>query len=90
MHIKVSLLHDTFSSLVKQVSSQTKEDEDSVGQYGTGFLTTHAFGRQIFVSGSLDMEEQVPGKYVSIDKFNIDRTFESIPEFVEKNGWAAM
>ncbi len=76
--------HDTFSSLVKQVSSQTKEDEDSVGQYGTGFLTTHAFGRQIFVSGSLDMEEQVPGKYVSIDKFNIDRTFESIPEFVEK------
>ena len=83
-HKGMPFTHDTFGSLVKQVSSQTKENEDAVGQYGTGFLTTHAFGRQLFVSGSLDMEEQVPGKYVSIDKFNIDRTFDSITEFVDK------
>ena len=76
--------HDSFGSLVKQVSSQEKEDEESVGQYGTGFLTTHAFGRKILVTGSLDMEDQAPGKYVNIDRFEIDRTFENIPEFVDK------
>lgn len=76
--------HDSFGSLVKQVSSQEKEDEDSVGQYGTGFLTTHAFGRKILVTGSLDMEDQAPGKYVNIDRFEIDRTFEDMPEFVDK------
>ena len=76
--------HDSFGSLVKQVSSQGKEDENSVGQYGTGFLTTHAFGRKILVNGSLDMEEQAPGKYVNIDNFEVDRTFEDLPEFVDK------
>lgn len=76
--------HDSFGSLVKQVSSQEKEDEESVGQYGTGFLTTHAFGRKILVTGSLDMEEQAPGKFVNIDGFEIDRTFEDMPEFVDK------
>lgn len=83
-HQGLPFTHDTFGSLVKQVSSQAKEDEDSVGQYGTGFITTHVFGRKIYVSGSLDMENLAPGKYVNIDNFNIDRTFESIPEFVDK------
>ena len=76
--------HDSFSSLVKQVSAQEKENEDSVGQYGTGFLTTHAFGRVINVVGSLDMEDAVPGKYVNIDNFVIDRTYNDITEFVDK------
>ena len=83
-HQGLPFTHDTFGSLVKQVSSQTKEDEDAVGQYGTGFLTTHVFGRQIYVSGSLDMEDQMPGKFININKFNIDRTFDSLPEFVGK------
>jgi hypothetical protein len=76
--------HDSFGSLVKQVSSQCKEDEESVGQYGTGFLTTHAFGRKILVNGSLYMEELAPGKYVDINNFVIDRTFDDITEFVDK------
>ena len=76
--------HDSFSSLVKQVSAQEKENEDSVGQYGTGFLTTHAFGRVIKVVGSLDMENAAPGKFVNIDNFVIDRTYQDIPDFVNK------
>lgn len=76
--------HDSFSSLVKQVSAQEKEDEESVGQYGTGFLTTHAFGRVINVVGSLDMESLAPGKFVNIDNFVIDRTYRDIPDFVNK------
>ena len=76
--------HDSFSSLVKQVSAQEKEDKDSVGQYGTGFLTTHAFGRVINVVGSLDMENAAPGKFVNIDNFVIDRTYHDIPDFINK------
>jgi len=79
-----SFTHDSFSSLVKQVSAQEKENEDSVGQYGTGFLTTHSFGRRILINGSLDMEDLVPGKYVDIDNFVIDREFDDIPSFVDK------
>lgn len=76
--------HDSFASLVKQVSSQGKENEETVGQYGTGFLTTHTFGRIILIKGSLDMEDLVPGKYVNIDDFAIDRTFTNETEFVNK------
>lgn len=68
-----------------QVSSESKEDdEDAVGQYGTGFLTTHVFGRRLFIDGSLDMEKHLPGKYVRINHFEIDRRFETISEFIEK------
>lgn len=76
--------HDSFSSLIKQVSAQAKENEDSVGQYGTGFLTTHAFGRRIYISGSLDLQLSQENKYVNIDNFEIDRTYDNITNFVEK------
>ena len=35
--------YDSLCSLVKQVSSEEKEGNDTVGQYGTGYLTTHTF-----------------------------------------------
>lgn len=76
--------HDSFSSLVKQVSAQEKEDNESVGQYGTGFLTTHSFGRRIKIFGSLDMEYLVRGQFVEINGFVIDREFKDIPSFVDK------
>lgn len=75
---------DSLSSLVMQVSSQGKENDDTVGQYGTGFLTTHVFGRKLNVTGSLDMSKYVMGKFVNIDNFVIDRTYDSISEFVDK------
>lgn len=36
---------DSLSSLVKQVSSEEKEDPEAAGQFGTGFMTTHKFSR---------------------------------------------
>lgn len=76
-----SFTYDSFSSLVKQVSAQEKENEETVGQYGTGFLTTHSFGRRIFVNGSLDLGKYAPGMYVDIDRFEIDRVFDNIETF---------
>ena len=76
--------HDSLTSLVMQVSSRGKENDDTVGQYGTGFLTTHVFGRKLHVTGSLDMGKYTPGTYADIDRFVIDRTYENITEFVDK------
>lgn len=83
-HKGKSFNFDSLSSLVKQVSSEEKEDEESVGQYGTGFITTHSFGRRILIDGSLNINDIAPGKFVDIDGFEIDRTFDSIPEFIDK------
>lgn len=75
---------DTLGSLVKQVSSQSKEDdEDATGQYGTGFITTHSFGKRLFISGSLESEE-ISGKFIDIDAFEIDRTYSSKENFYDK------
>lgn len=76
--------HDSLTSLVMQVSSQGKENEETVGQYGTGFLTTHVFGRKLHVSGSLDMSKYEKGAFADINRFVIDRTYDNITEFVDK------
>lgn len=76
--------HDSLTSLVMQVSSQGKENDETVGQYGTGFLTTHVFGRKLHVSGSLDMSKYEEGAYADINRFVIDRTYDNITEFVDK------
>lgn len=76
--------HDSLTSLVMQVSSQGKENEETVGQYGTGFLTTHVFGRKLYVSGSLDMGKYEDGVFADINRFVIDRTYGNITEFVDK------
>lgn len=97
-HIKISLTpsefifahqgqpfdHDSLTSLVMQVSSRGKENDETVGQYGTGFLTTHAFGRKLYVKGSLDLGKYAPDSYVDIDRFVVDRTYDNITEFVDK------
>lgn len=76
---------DSLCSLVKQVSSQEKEDDIKVGQYGTGFLTTHKFSRKILVNGSMRISDKnEPEVYVDIDNFVIDRSnFDDIPLFIE-------
>lgn len=75
---------DSLTSLLKQVSSEEKESDDTVGQYGTGFLTTHSFGRRVLIDGSMDINDIDEGKFVDIDNFEMDRTFDSVPEFIEK------
>lgn len=63
--------YNSLSSLIKQVSSEEKEDPDAVGQFGTGFMTTHKFGRVFHIQGSYEIQ---PGKYVSLDGFEVDRS----------------
>jgi hypothetical protein len=71
----------TLISLIKQVSSKSDEDNDEeVGQYGTGFITTHSFGKKITLSGSV--EDQ--GEYISLSNFEIDRIADSSKDLIEK------
>lgn len=82
-HKGKAFTYDSLCSLVKQVSSREKENDSSVGQYGTGFLTTHKFGRKITVFGSMLINEE-PKVYVDIPHFVIDREhFNDIPQFIE-------
>lgn len=75
--------YDSLCSLVKQVSSHEKEDNNSVGQYGTGFLTTHKFGRKIIITGSMQINKE-PNVYVEITNFEINReNFDDIPTFID-------
>lgn len=75
--------YDSLCSLVKQVSSQEKENEETVGQYGTGFLTTHKFSRKITINGSMCICDE-PETYVNIDDFVVNReNFDNIPQFID-------
>lgn len=76
---------DTLSNLIKQQSTK-HEGEDTVGQYGTGFMTTHAFSRKVFISGDCHIEdEQGGGNYVSIPEgFCLDRSSDDEDLFIEE------
>lgn len=67
----------TLDCLFKQVSSKTLEEKkqlydetDPIGQYGTGFITTHSFGKKITISGGLLKENG----YIPFNNFTIDRS----------------
>lgn len=71
----------TLNSLIKQVSSKTSQSNDSeVGQYGTGFITTHSFGKRILLSGSLKIKDG----YVHFENFEIDRIAKDNDELINK------
>lgn len=59
-------------SLIKQVSGKYGDQEDitEVGKYGTGFLTTHSFGRKFEIDSVLHTGDC----YLPIEKFEIDRS----------------
>lgn len=81
-HKGAAFTYDSLCSLVKQVSSHEKEDDNSVGQYGTGFLTTHKFGRKIIIKGSMLINDD-PKVYVDIPNFKINReNFDDIQAFI--------
>ncbi|MXN91708.1 DUF3883 domain-containing protein [Flavobacterium sp. Sd200] len=67
----------TLDCLFKQVSSKTLEEKkqvynesDPVGQYGTGFMTSHVFGKEFRIDGFLAKRDG----YVPVNNFLIDRT----------------
>lgn len=58
-------------SLIKQVSGKYGDEEiQEVGKYGTGFLTTHTFGRKFIINSVLD----AVGYYLPIKNFEVDRS----------------
>jgi hypothetical protein len=61
-------------SLIKQVSGkygiQDEEDIPEVGKYGTGFLTTHSFGRKFIIDSVL----HTGNSYIPITNLEIDRS----------------
>ena len=68
------------SSLNKQYSLKTIEDnEEEVGQYGTGFLSTHSFGKSLEITSSLDFNNE----YTDLVKFPLNRNYDSLIELEE-------
>ena len=62
----------SFISLIKQVSGKYGEESDipEVGKYGTGFLTTHTFGRKFLINSILEANNT----FFEIKDFLIDRS----------------
>ena len=75
---KISFTHNgkpfvskSLISLIKQVSGKYGEEEiEEVGKYGTGFLTTHTFGRKFIINSVLKAGEF----HLPITDFLIDRS----------------
>ena len=68
--------YTSFRALVKQDSSKDRADANIVGQYGTGFMTTHTFNRLVFVTAPFAVkrgQNEISG-YVQIKDFALDRT----------------
>ncbi|MCA6441057.1 MAG: DUF3883 domain-containing protein, partial [Chitinophagaceae bacterium] len=77
----------TLDCLFKQVSSKTLEerkitfeDNEPVGQYGTGFITSHTFGKRIEINGALVKDEG----YVPLNNFIIDRNTDNWKELGQR------
>lgn len=66
---------DSLTPLVKQVSSEEKDDPDAAGEFGTGFMTTHKFSRILKIYGSYEVQ---PNTYVPLDGFKIDRSSDEL------------
>lgn len=65
--------HKTIEALILQTSSKSTDNNTEVGQYGTGFLTTHKFGLKFRLRAPLLTSEQA-GRYCIIPDFEIDRS----------------
>ena len=64
-------------ALVNQNSSKDNPGADLVGQYGTGFMTTHAFNSKVVVDGPYEVmsNPNTLKGYVELGGFELDRSF---------------
>ena len=67
--------YTSFRALVKQDSSKDRNEADQVGQYGTGFMTTHAFNRIVKISAPfvVKTDKEIKG-YIQVKDFELDRS----------------
>lgn len=72
-HDGIPFTHKTIEALILQTSSKQSTNSVQVGQYGTGFLTTHLFGLKFRLSAPLLTSEEFP-RYYEIPDFEIDRS----------------
>lgn len=86
-HNGVPFTMHTLDCLFTQVSSKTlserkleREEADPIGQYGTGFMTTHSFGDVVKVSGAIkddfegeDIQTESKG-HIKFENLLIDRS----------------
>lgn len=72
-HNGIPFTHKTIEALIMQTSSKVSNNNVQVGQYGTGFLTTHMFGLTFKLTAPLLTSEEFP-RYYKISEFEIDRS----------------
>ena len=72
-HDGIPFTHKTIEALIMQTSSKQATNAVQVGQYGTGFLTTHLFGLSFKLTAPLLTSEEFQ-RYYKIDGFEIDRS----------------
>lgn len=76
--------YNSLSALVKQTSSKDKQEQ--VGRYGTGFMTTHSFNEVVKVDGWFEVKKEdnrVEG-YVPVDSLILKRDIEDLEEFIKE------
>ena len=61
-----------FGGLIKQfsVGKAYGDNKDSIGQYGTGFISTHVYGKTIEVKASIQTDDH---KFKELKDFKLDR-----------------
>lgn len=71
----------TLDCLFTQVSSKTltekkeeREEGDPIGQYGTGFMTSHSFGDIVEVSAAIQDETEEGSGHIKFSNLKIDRS----------------
>ena len=72
-HNGISFTNNTLEALILQTSSKVRNDSVQVGQYGTGFLTTHKLGLKFTLSSSVQLLENEQ-LFHHFSNFLIDRS----------------
>lgn len=74
---------DEFGGLIKQfsVGKTYGNNSEKLGQYGTGFISTHVYGKKIFISGSILTDDN---SYRTLEDFELDRDVVSLEELTDK------
>lgn len=72
-----------FGGLIKQFSVGKKygNNDEKLGQYGTGFISTHVYGKHIKITTSIKLDS---GEYVNLNDFNLDRDADSPESLTDK------